>query len=79
MTAEVRMEQRRGSEDRGRWNRSVGAKWRKYLDVGFDLDAELLEVLYDGAVDRTAEVGVLVSDDTSLVADGVVYVLSTQR
>lgn len=40
-----------------------------------DLDAELLEVLDDGGVDRPAEVGVVVCDDARLVADGVVDVL----
>lgn len=49
------------------------------LDVRLDLDAEFLEVLDDGAVDRAAEVGVLVGDDARLVADGVVHVLFVPR
>lgn len=47
------------------------------LDVSLDLGAELLEVLDDGSLDRLCEVGVMVSDDTGLVADAVVDVLDT--
>ena len=46
-------------------------------DVCLDLGAELLEVLYDGALDGLGKVGVVVSNDTGLVTDAVVDVLDT--
>lgn len=71
----AKVELRGDSQNRSRWNRSMSVMWRAYLNMGLDLNPELLEVLDDRAVNRTAEVGVLVSDNTSLVANGVVYVL----
>jgi hypothetical protein len=43
--------------------------------VGLDLGAQFLEVLYDGAVDRATEIGVLVGDDARLSPDIGVDVL----
>lgn len=48
---------------------------RAYLDVCFNFDAKLLKMLNDGTIDRTTEVGMLVSDNTGLVSNSVVYVL----
>jgi hypothetical protein len=43
--------------------------------MSFDLGPQLLEVLHDGAVDRSTEVCMLVCDDAGFVADAVVYIL----
>lgn len=45
------------------------------LDMGLDLRSELLEVLDDRAIDGTPEISVLISNDSSLVADAIVDVL----
>lgn len=42
-----------------------------------DFKVQFLEVLNDGALDRLAQVGMMVSDDAGLVADVVVDVLKT--
>jgi hypothetical protein len=52
---------------------------RTHLDMSFDLGPQLLEVLHDGAVDRSTEVCVLVCDDAGFVADAVVYILCGPR
>lgn len=36
-------------------------------------------MLYYGTVDCTTEVGVLIRDDTGLVADGIIYVLTVAQ
>jgi hypothetical protein len=43
--------------------------------VRFDFKPELLQMLYDGAVNRPPQVGVLISDDAGLVSDAEVDVL----
>lgn len=45
------------------------------LDVGFDLYAQFLQVLYDRAIDGTAQVGVLIRNNTSLVSYAIVDIL----
>lgn len=46
------------------------------FDVSLYLYAQLLEVLYYRTVDCTTKVGVLIRDDTSFVADAIIYVLT---
>jgi hypothetical protein len=46
------------------------------FDVSLYLYAQLLEVLYYRTVDCTTEVGVLIRDDTSFVADAIIYILT---
>ena len=43
--------------------------------VGFDVQLQLFEVLNYRAVDTPSETGVFVSDDTSLVANILAYIL----
>ena len=45
------------------------------LDVGLDFRSKLLKVLHNGALDSLGQVGVVISDHASLVADAVVNVL----
>ena len=45
------------------------------LDVGLDLYAQFLQVLYNRAINGTSQVGVLIRNDTSLVSYTVVDVL----
>jgi hypothetical protein len=46
-----------------------------YLYMRFDLRSNLLEVLYDGALDGSAQISMLIGDDARLVANAVVDVL----
>ena len=48
------------------------------LNVGFDLYTQFLQVLYDRAIDGTAQVGVLICNDTSLVPYAIVDVLELE-
>jgi len=45
------------------------------FDVSLYLYTQFLKVLYYRTVDRTTEVGVLICDNTSFVADAIIYVL----
>ena len=45
------------------------------FDVSLYLYTQFLEMLYYGTVDCTAEVGVLIRDDTGFVADAIIYIL----
>lgn len=49
------------------------------FDVSLYLYAKFLKMLYYRTVDRTAEVGVLIRDDTGLVADPIIYILTVAR
>ena len=51
------------------------AQQRADLDVGFYLNTQFLEVLYYGTVNCTTEIGMLVRNDTSFVADAVIDIL----
>ena len=42
------------------------------------LHAQFLEVLYYRTVDCTTKIGVLIRDDTSFVADAIIYILIVQ-
>ncbi len=46
-----------------------------YLDVRLDLDAKLLEMLNDGAINRSSQVSVLVSNGTSPVTNLIIDIL----
>lgn len=48
-----------------------------YLYVSLDFGAKLIKVLYNGAVDCSPEISVLISDDFRLVADPVIDVLQS--
>ena len=48
------------------------------LDVCFNLYAKLLKVLNNRTVNSATEVGVLVSNDTSLISDSIINILQEQ-
>jgi len=47
--------------------------------VSLYLYAQLLKVLYYRTVDCTAEVSVLIRDDTSFVADAIIHILTVTQ
>ena len=49
------------------------------LNVGLDLYSQFLQVLDDRAIDGTAQIGVLIRNDTSLVSYAIVDVLEEVR
>ena len=49
------------------------------LNVGLDLYSQFLQVLNDRAIDGTAQIGVLIRNDTSLVSYAIVNVLEEVR
>ena len=49
------------------------------FDVSLYLYAQFLKMLYYGTVDCTAEVGVLIRDDTGFVADAIIYILKVAQ
>ena len=53
----------------------MNANESTYLDVCLDLDPKLLQVLNNGAVDGTAQIGMLISYGTGPVPDLIVHVL----
>jgi hypothetical protein len=46
-----------------------------YFDMRFDFRSDLLEVLYNGALDGSTQISMLVGDDARLVSNAVVDVL----
>ena len=46
--------------------------------MSLDFKAQLLKMLYNGTVDCSAKVGMLVGDDPRFVSDAIVNILSTQ-
>lgn len=49
------------------------------FDVSLYLYTQFLEMLYYGTVDCTTEVCVLICDDTSFVADAIIYILAVAQ
>lgn len=54
-------------------------KHHTYLDMGLDLHTKLLQVLNNGTVNRTAKVGMLISNSPRFIPDLVVYILKTYK
>lgn len=44
--------------------------------MGFDLGSHFLQMLNDRTLDCSTEIGVLICDDTCLVSDAIVHVLT---
>jgi hypothetical protein len=47
--------------------------------MSLDFCTQFLEVLDDGMIDSTAEIRMLVSDNTGLIANSIVYILDARE